>query len=281
MSTRHHAAAFLLLTVVAAIWYAALTENRQKILRVSFLDVGQGDSVFIDAPSGRQMLIDGGKGRVVLQRLAEVMPWYDRSLDVVMATHPDADHIGGIPDVLSHFTVGLLVQSSVQDEEGSDQKALVAASGAARKAYIAERGDVIDLGKGVYFEVLFPDRAVPSIETNTGCLVGRLVYGNTAFMFSCDAPKQIEKYLAALDGGRLRADVLKAGHHGSKTSSDPLFIGFVDPAYVVYSRGCSNGYGHPHQETVAQFQRFGVTARDTCTEGTVTFISDGQRVTVR
>src|SRR5262249_4003824 len=123
----------------------------------------------------------------------------------------------------------------------------------------AMRGQVIDLGTSkagaphVYLEVLAPDRNVPNIETNTGCVVTRLVYEDTSFMLPCDAPQAIEKYLAALDGGKLKSDVLKAGHHGSKTSSSPLFVGYVDPDYAVFSRGCDNTYGFPHKETVETF----------------------------
>src|SRR3954470_6966475 len=98
--------AIALLTCLSlCIWYAAVREDRRGILTVYFLDIGQGDSIFIDAPSGRQVLIDGGPNSVVLRRLSEVMPWWDRSIDVVIPTHPDADHISGLIDVLSRYEV--------------------------------------------------------------------------------------------------------------------------------------------------------------------------------
>ena len=104
------------------------------------------------------------------------------------------------------------------------------------------------------------------------------MYGDTAFMLTGDSPEQIEHYLVQLDGEELRSTVLKAGHHGSRTSSSPLFVGMVSPSYAVYSRGCDNTYGHPHAEVRDTFSRLEVEALDTCLDGTVTFVSDGHSV---
>jgi competence protein ComEC len=145
----------------------------------------------------------------------------------------------------------------------------------------ARRGQIVDLGKGAYLEVLSPDRDVFNVDPNVGCIVTRLVYGETAFMLPCDATTPIEKYLAQLDGSALASDVLKAGHHGSDTSSSELFVGYVDPAYVVFSRGCDNRYGHPHEEVVERFKRFEIQTLDTCEDGTITFVSDGSTVRKR
>lgn len=119
---------------------------------------------------------------------------------------------------------------------------------------------------------------MPAIETNTGSIVARLVYGNTSFLLTGDSPKAIETYLVKLDGKRLDSDVLKAGHHGSRTSSDLSFVGYASPEYAIYSRGCDNSYGHPHDEVIATYAKLGVPTLDTCTEGAITFISDGVTV---
>lgn len=271
-------AAAALLVITGCAWGAAWRADRGGTLSVSFLDVGQGDAIFVESPSGRQMLVDGGPNASVLRRLSERMPWWDRSLDVIVATHPDADHIGGLIDVLDRYDVALVVRSGV---EGKTQAASVfdaadAAEGA--RDVIARRGQTIDLGGGAYAQILFPDRPVEDAGTNEGCTVLRVVFGATSFMLPCDAPQGVENYLAALDGASLRSDLLKAGHHGSKSSSGPLFLGFVHPDYGVFSRGCGNRYGHPAPETVARFAQSGIKTADTCTEGTVTFRSDGRRV---
>ena len=272
----------ILFALAIGIWYAVISEDRGGKLTVSFLNVGQGDAIFIDAPSGRQALIDGGRGRGVLRELARASPWWDRSIDVVVATHPDLDHIGGLPDVLARYRVGLVMRSSVLDEGSADSAAFDAAADAEAKQgaalLVAKRGQIIDLGGGASMEVLYPDRDVSGVETNAGSIVARLVYGETAFMLTGDAPQAIEEYLALLDGKELHSNVLKAGHHGSKTSSSELFIGFVSPEYAVFSRGGDNSYGHPHAEVVALFKRFEIPALDTCKDGAITFVSDGTTV---
>ena len=267
-----------LLFFTLCIWYAVIKESRNGLLTVSFLNIGQGDSIFIEAPSGRQVLIDGGPSGIVLRELSKVIPWYDRTIDVVIPTHPDADHIGGLVDVFPRYKIGMIVHS---DMEGDTATAKALAEGIAREGarqVIARRGQLIDLGGGVYIEVLFPDRSVKNVETNTGCVVTRLVYGKTSFMLSCDAPKEIENYLVRLDGADLRSDVLKAGHHGSKNSSSELFVGFVNPEYGFFSRGCNNKYGHPAPEVTALFERFGIPTGDTCKDGTITFTSNGLQI---
>jgi len=271
----------ILLIITLCIWYAVILEDRRGLLIVSFLDIGQGDAIFIDAPSGRQVLIDGGPGSAVLQKLSEVIPWYDRSIDVVIPTHPDADHISGLVDVLDRYKVSMVVRSSVEGDTKMWHTLVNAMDQEGAEEITAMRRRIIDLGGGAYLEILFPDRLLFNVDTNLGCVVSRLVYGNTAFMFSCDAPQAIEEYLVALDGSSLHSDVLKAGHHGSKTSSSELFVGYVDPAYAVFSRGCKNTYGHPSSEVVARFAQFDILTFDTCTEGTITFVSDGEMLRIK
>jgi competence protein ComEC len=275
--------AIIILSVLSAgTWYAVYEHARRGDLTVSFLNVGQGDAVFIQSPTGRQILVDGGSGSQVLRMLPTVMPWYDRSLDLIVGTHADLDHIGGLIELLPRYRVDAALVPSTMGESSAwrtylEELRTEERSGA--RVYQATRGERIDIGGGAYVDVLFPDRDVPGLETNTGCVVTKVVYGNTAFMLSCDAPSAIEQYLALLDGTNLKADVLKAGHHGSKTSSNPLFVGLVDPQYAVFSRGCDNTYGHPSPETVETYARFNIPTLDTCTDGSITFVSDGQTVT--
>jgi competence protein ComEC len=287
-STRILGIALLVLAAIAAvIWLALIHEDRGRQLRVSFLDIGQGDAIFIDAPSGRQVLIDGGPADGgILRRLPGVIPWYDRSIDVIIPTHPDADHIAGLIGVMSRYQVSYIVHSDVAGDTATAQELVASMRREGAKDVVAQRGQIIDLGPSnasgqgvhVYLEVLSPDRRVQGVATNDGCVVTRLVYGKTAFMLSCDAPQSVEKYLVTLDGKAIKSDVLKAGHHGSRTSSAPLFVGFVNPAAVVYSRRCDNTFGFPHRETVDTMARFGIPVADTCTEGTITYVSDGETV---
>lgn len=278
-STKILGGTFVLLAVVAiVIWIGVWQVQGSGKLTVAFLDIGQGDAIFIESPTGAQVLIDGGPNREVLRRLGEIVPWWDRTIDVVIPTHPDMDHVAGLIDVLERYRVSHVIQSSVVGDTDLWRTLETAIKNEGSNNLIARRGQVIDLGGGAHIEILFPDRSVAHVDTNAGCVVARLVYGATAFMFSCDAPQNIEDYLIRLDGKELKSNVLKAGHHGSRTSSSPLFVGFVSPEYAVFSRGCDNTYGHPHQEVVELFKRFEIPTFDTCEKGTVMFMSDGARV---
>ncbi len=271
----------LLLIITGCLWYAVMREDQHGLLTVSFLDVGQGDSIFIEAPSGRQVLIDGGPSTKVLRELSRVVPWYDRSIDVIIPTHPDADHVNGLIDVLARYRVDAVVHSSVESDTSTFSALNKTIADEKARDIVAMRGQIIELGGSAYLEILSPDRLMPHIDTNDGCVVARLVYGTTAFMFSCDAPQSIENYLVSLDGSALRSNVLKAGHHGSKTSSSDLFLGYVAPEYAVFSRGCDNKYGHPSKEVMDRFVRFNIPTFDTCAQGTVTFVTDGTRLWIR
>lgn len=264
----------------AIIWQAVLSKRDAGTLTVSFLDVGQGDAILIQSTTGSQMLIDGGPDRSVLRELGRVMPWWDRTIDVVVATHPDADHVSGLVDVLQRYRVSYILEPGVRGDTPQAESMLKAVAHEDAVYMHARRGQVIDFGDGARLEILFPDRDVGNLETNTASIVARLIYGETSFMLTGDSPDSIEKYMVQLGGAELKSNVLKAGHHGSKTSSSLLFVGFVSPEYGVFSRGCDNTYGHPHHDVVDVFERFKTKTLDTCIDGRVTFVSDGQSVTL-
>lgn len=250
-------------------------------LTVSFLDVGQGDAIFIEGPTGVQLLIDGGATRAVLRNLSSSMPFFDRSIDAVLATHPDQDHVGGLVYVFERYTVANYIESGNMSDTETYRTldARVQEERAART--VARRGMRLLLGGGAYADVLFPDRDVSAVESNTASIILRVIYGDTEVMLTGDAPSTIERYIATVYPRTLASDVLKAGHHGSKTSSSEVFVRAVDPKYVVYSRGCDNRYGHPAPETMALFQRLNIPAFDTCELGTITFHSNGRMVKTR
>jgi competence protein ComEC len=172
------------------IWYAALAEDRGGKLTVAFLDIGQGDAIFIQAPNGAQVLIDGGppSGKV-LSELGAMMPFYDRTIDVVIATHPDQDHIGGLPDVLSRYHVGTLFEPGISSENGDYVAMEQAGEKAGVRKILARAGMKIHLDKNATLEIFYPDRDLPGkIETNRASIVARLTYGNESFLFTGDLP---------------------------------------------------------------------------------------------
>jgi competence protein ComEC len=264
----------VLFVVNIFIYSLIFDQGREKLLTVAFLDVGQGDSIFIEAPNGNQMLIDGGANAQVLRELRKVMPFYDRSIDIVIATHPDQDHIGGLVEVVGRYDVKYFLDPGVESETAVYAGLMDNIEENQIERIIARRDTIIDLGDGVTLKVLFPDRDVSGVETNDASIITRLVYGESEVMMTGDAPKKIEEYVVSLDGEDLESDVLKVGHHGSKTSTSELFLGFVDPQYAIISAGENNRYGHPHQEVLDILETFDVPILNT-SGGTIVFQSDG------
>jgi len=260
------------------VWSIALAQRQHGQLAVTFLDVGQGDAVLVSTPSGRHVLIDAGSSRSVLRELGTALSFHQRMIDVVIATHPDFDHIGGMPSVFARYDVAMYIEPGVHDD-GADYAALLrAVETEGLSAHYVRAGAVLDLGDGVRMEILSPRGDVRRYEANRASIVMRLMYGQTSFLLTGDAPAGIEYYLASRYGEALQSDVLKLGHHGSKTSSSELFLETVQAEYAVVSAGCENRYGHPDRGVVARVRDVGTTLVDTCTAGSIVFESDGHSV---
>jgi competence protein ComEC len=258
------------------IWVVVLRADRHGVLTVAFLDVGQGDAIYIEAPNGNQMLIDGGvSSGAILRPLGRVMPFYDRSLDLVLATHPDQDHVGGLPAVLERMRVNGVVTTENSAATGAYTafEDVIRANNIPR--ILARAGRRIVLDEGVTLEILFPDRSTQGWETNTGSIVARLSYGDTSFLFTGDSPIAIEKYLTGKYGSTLKTDVVKLGHHGSRTSSSREFLSAAQPTYAVVSAGKGNRYGHPHEEVLDLTDEMRISILNTANYGSIVFKTDG------
>lgn len=266
----------IFLTANIFIWAAVMRADQHGELTVAFLDIGQGDAIYIEAPNGNQMLVDGGpSGSATLRALGQVMPFYDRSLDLVLATHPDQDHVGGLPDVIDRMQVDNVVTT----ENISGTGAYAAFEEAIRTEHarriLARSGERIILDEGVIFEILFPDRNARGWETNRGSIVARLSYGNESFLLTGDSPQAVERYLVGKNGGALHSTVLKLGHHGSRTSSSREFLSAVNPEHAVISAGLNNKYGHPHKEVLDLLAELKIPKLSTIDHGTIIFKTDG------
>lgn len=251
------------------------TNPAQTMTQVHMFDVGQGDSFFIEAKNGRQMLVDGGKDATVLSELSKVMPWGDRSIDVVVATHPDMDHIGGLDEVLSRYKVGMVLISEVQGDTSEYKNFLTLIEKKNIPLYYARAGMKLSLSDTDTFTVLFPDRDVKNWETNTASIVGKFVSGERSALFTGDSPAPIEQYLAKKIPEQLDVDILKLGHHGSRTSTTAAYLKVTTPELALISAGKDNSYGHPHKEVLTLLKEFNIPYLSTQTEGTVTFHTDG------
>jgi competence protein ComEC len=242
---------------------------------VSFLDVGQGDSILIESPSGNRVLIDGGKPGSILQPLAKALPLFARDLDVVIATHPDNDHVGGLPEVLTKYKVHSFIEPGSTGESSTYRELERLVKDTSIPRFLARRGMVVDMGDGVRLDVLFPDRDVSLVESNTSSVILRASYGSTTVMLTGDSPQVIERDVVRVYGNSLSSTVLKLGHHGSRTSSDELFVRAVNPQYAVVSAGAGNSYGHPHKEVIDLISRLGISVLETSKEGIIQCNSDG------
>ncbi|MEK9160927.1 MAG: MBL fold metallo-hydrolase [Patescibacteria group bacterium] len=279
MLTRRTIAWNALLLLLGVIVLFSILLVQKGVLRVSFLDVGQGDAILVTGPTGVEMLVDGGRDRSVLRELPRQLGTLDRSVSIVVATHPDADHVAGLADVFERYQVRSYIESGVIHETTVTERlsaALEKEEGLTRT--VARSGQRLHLGSGAYADILYPDRDVSRVESNAGSIIMRVVYGDTSFLLTGDAPSSIEGILAAQHNTALQSDVLKAGHHGSKTSTNALFLSVVTPSIVVISAGRDNTYGHPHAEVLERIRGAGAHILSTAEEGTIEFVSDGRTV---
>lgn len=261
----------ILLITVQAITLSEIFKEEE--LLVAFLDVAQGDAIYVQAPNGNDMLIDGGAGESVLRELASVMPVSDKEIDVVVATHPDKDHIGGLVSVFDRYKVNHFLDPGVANDT-LVYKELFKRVEQESNYVVARKGMKIMLGKDTYAEVLFPDRDIQG-DTNNASVILKVSYGETDLLLTGDAGKGVERYLLQED---LESEILKVGHHGSKTSSDNLFLEKVSPRYAIISAAKENRYGHPHASVIAALEEVSARVLETSKEGTIIFVSNGREV---
>ena len=270
-----------LVVVCFLLWSYINHENRQGIMKFVVLDVGQGDSLFIESPTGKQVIIDGGPGRSLLREISKVMPWYDRRIDIMIVTNPDRDHYEGFIPLLEKYKTDLFVESGTKNDKGVYEFLHERLNDLDVPKLLARRGQKIDIGGGAYLEVFFPDRDVSGLSPNDGSIVMKLVYGETSVLLQGDSTRRIEEYIMTFASTTIKSTILKAGHHGSKTSSGEAYVLAVSPKWVVITAGENNSYGHPHKETLDTIKKFGIPALSTCINGTLYFESDGKNFVLK
>src|SRR3989344_1424171 len=264
------AVVFFLFSLNLIIWRSVLAESRAPEIAVYFFDVGQGDSEFISARDGTQILIDGGPNSKVLSGLARAMPYYDNSIDVIILTHPHADHVSGLIDVLNRYKVGMIIESGADynTAEYAEFEHIVAKKNI--KKIIIDHPAEMSFYGGAVLKFLYPLRSHDGEilkNVHDAMVVGELDFEERKILFMGDAEKNIEARLV-YDGVVGGVDVLKAGHHGSKTSSNRFFLDVVKPEYAVVSAGKENRYGHPNQQILSNLEAAGAKIFRTDLDGT-------------
>ncbi len=273
-------AILLVSTVLSFVAVPALAGD--GLLHVWFLDVGQGDAIFIQAPNGNQVLIDGGPSNKVLQELGRIMPFNDYSIDMMILTHPHDDHVSGLVDVLNRYDVGQIVENEIP----YDGAAYKEWSKLKTEASViqAQSGQVINLGGGATISVLYPDRPgadKPKITApHDYMVVTRLDYGSESLLLTGDLEEKIERRLV-YQKADLDSDFLKVGHHGSKTSTSDRFLDAVSPEAAFIEVGADNRFGHPGQIVLDRLESRGIKYYRTDIDGTVELTLDGENYEVR
>ena len=269
-------------------------------LTISMLDIDQGDAVLIQT-GAKNILIDTGddkyyedgkKGKENTQLLTELQKLKIDHIDTLVMTHAHADHIGKADKVIAQYGVKELVYNGIPSTSKYFINALKAAKANGTQQVKVKAGDVLDFGNGVSFEIVSPSqslidedtaaiKAKKKVDVNNESVVGRLTFGNFAMLFTGDAEGPVEKDMVASYGKKLKCQVRKAGHHGSKTSSTAEFLKLVQPESVVMSLGVNNQYGHPHEALLNRLQKQGIkNIYRTDANGTITIVSDGSSYSI-
>lgn len=276
---------YIILTIifVVALFFASylwLTKQPRN-LEVDFLDVGQGDAILIKSPFGQNILIDGGPDSLILKRLGENLPWWERTIDLIILTHPHDDHIVGFNEVLKRYEAQKIIYTGIVYDSpvyASWQKIV--------KDYqipvvIIDRPQTINLGDNCNLEILYPRQAVygQGIDNlNNSSLVAKLACNGMKILLMGDAEQEEEKELvqASID---LSADIIKVSHHGSDTASSDEFLARVKPQYAIIEAG-KNDFGLPSLRVIKRLERLGAKVYRTDQNGTIIVKNSGSNIEV-
>ncbi len=264
-------------------WLVVYQLKGVHFLQVNFFNVGQGDSIFITTPQRHQILIDGGPSSIILEKLGREMPFWDRTIDLIILTHPHNDHLKGLIDVLKKYRIEKILWTGVFYDSllFKEWQKTITKSGA--QIYIAQAGQKI-IGGETVFEILYPfeyfkEKEVDNLDDLS--IAAKLIFKENSFLFTGDAPKETELVLVNKLGKILKSDVLKVAHHGSNKSNAEEFIKKVLPTIAVISVGKNNRYGHPHQEVLDILERYGINILRTDRDGDIKIISNGKNLIIK
>ncbi|MFA4833647.1 MAG: ComEC/Rec2 family competence protein [Patescibacteria group bacterium] len=271
---------FGIVAVLLAVPIFVFSYNPSRELEVSFLDVGQGDAILIKSPMGQNILIDGGPDSKVIEGLGKNLPFWDKRIDLMVLTHPHDDHVTGLIEVIERYSVKKIVYTGVIHDAPNYLEWLGKIRERKIPLVIIDRPQKIVLGDDCYLEIISPRKSLLGRETdnlNNSSIVAKLVYGQTKFLLAGDAEIEVEKELLS-GGGDLSAQVLKAGHHSSDTSSSEDFLEAVSPQIAVIQVGKDNDFGHPNLRILKRLERIGAKVFRTDVDETIKLVSDGGKI---
>ena len=256
--------------ISAVIWSAA-SNSPSGLLSIKVLDVGQGDSIFIKTPSGYKILIDGGPSDKVLDYLGSELPFYDKTLDLVVLTHPQSDHLVGLIDVARRYEIkSLWVSDSENSSEQYKEWEQVLSSKDLERT-VVEVGDTIRFEDGVELKVVWPKGELSTSDLNAKSIVILLDYKDFEMLLTGDADKQVQPY-SSFDSD---IEVLKVPHHGAKAALNESYTKTLSPEVSIISVGERNRYGHPTKNTTDFLISIGSEILRTDLNGTVEIVTNG------
>ena len=258
-------------------WLVVFDLAKAQFLEVHFFDVGQGDTVFIETPQRHRILIDGGPSSIILEKLSKEMSFWDRTIDLIILTHPEADHLSGLNEVLKRYKVENILWTGIVRDTAEYKEWLKLINEGKAKIFLAKAGQKIST-RNILLELLFPFENLEGKEfkdSNNTSIVGKLVFGDISFLFTGDIYKEVEKELIG-GGVDFDSDILKISHHGSRTSTSEEFLKEVSPEIAIISVGKNNSYNHPHQEVLEILSKYGINVLRTDEQGDIKIISDGK-----
>lgn len=252
-----------------------ITEKLDTELIVHFLDVGQGDSIFLELPDNKSMIIDAGEAKYSSKIIDYIKNLGYSKLDYVIGTHPHADHIGGLGKVIEEFDIGTIYMTKVIHNSKTYENLLTTILNKNLKIKTAIAGLEIINEENLNATIVAPNSTKYS-SLNNYSIVLKLVYGNTSYLFTGDAEELSENEIT-LD---IKSDVLKVGHHGSNTSTSEKFLSRVEPKYAIISVGKNNSYNHPSDSTIKKLEKYTNNIYRTDLNGTIIIKSDGENLNV-
>jgi beta-lactamase superfamily II metal-dependent hydrolase len=272
-----------IIIILAGTVLAYFLFSSARCLEVDFLDVGQGDAILIKTPAGQNILIDGGRDKTVLARLAENLSWFDRQLDLLILTHPDDDHAGGLAAVASRFKIKKFVYTALSDESPGYLALLDEIKKQGIAAVIVDRPQIINFDPSTRLEILSPTKSFAGQapqNINNSSIVSRLVYGATAVLLTGDIEAGAEGELL-VNAAPVAASAIKISHHGSDSGSSEPFLTAVNPELAVIPVGADNTFGHPSRRVLKRLERLGAVVYRTDLQGTIQLFSDGKVFSIK
>lgn len=266
-------AVFLFSTIRQNVQTGSLENGAQ----VSFLDVGQADATLINLPGSVQILIDGGVNSQAVKQVASRMPKFDRKIEYLVITHPDSDHIGGLPEIFNSYEIDEVIQSKAQSSSKIFEKVEGIIKEKNIKVEEAEEGQKINFTSEAEGLILWPKESeIGSLSLNNTSVVLRLDYKGVRAIFPGDAEIEAQnRILGDFKEEDLRVDLFKAAHHGSANALDRKFLEAIGAKFAVISVGKNNKYGHPTSVVLAALRELNMQILRTDQMGTIDFTSDG------